>query len=63
MQKRRRLNVDFEELKKAGVAESAVLAEEVWMMEVRMVSFGVADARKCMTGRGYVFLCISGKLY
>ena len=61
MRKRRRLNVDFEELKKAGAAELAVLEDEVRMMEVRTISFGIADARKCKTGRGYVFLCIGGE--
>ena len=42
VQKRRRLNVDFEELKKTGVAESVVLADGVQMMEVRTISFGIA---------------------
>ena len=62
VQKPRRLDVNFEELKKTGVAESVVLADEVRMMEVRTISFGIADARKCKTGRGYVFVCIRGKL-
>ena len=62
VRKRRRLNVDFEELKKAGAAELAVLVDEVRMMEVKTISFGIADARKCQTGRGYVFVCIGGKL-
>ena len=39
-----------------------MLADEVWMMEVRTISFGIADARKCKTRRGYVFMCIEGKL-
>ena len=62
MRKQRRLNVDFEELKKAGAAELAVLVDEVRMMEVKTISFGIADARKCKTRRGYVFVCIGGKL-
>ena len=62
VRKRRRLNVDFEELKKAGVGESTVLADEVWMMEVRIISFGIADVRKCKTRRGYVFVYIGGEL-
>ena len=50
-------------MKKTGVAESAMLADGVWMMEVRTVSSGIADARRCKTGRGYVFLgIVSGKL-
>lgn len=53
--KRRRLNVDFEELKKAGAAESAVLADEVRMMEVRTISFGIVDPWKCKTGPGYKY--------
>ena len=62
VRKRQRLNVDFDELKKAGAAESTVLADEVRMMEVRTISFGIADARKCKTGQGYVFISIEGKL-
>ena len=62
VRKRRRLNVDFEQLKKVGAAESAVLADEVRMIEVRTISFGIADARKCKTGQGYVFVSIEGKL-
>ena len=63
VRKRRRLNVDFEELKKGGGGgRVAVLADEVRMMEVRTISFGIADARKCKTRRGYVFVCIGGKL-
>ena len=36
--------MDFDELKKAGTAESTVLADEVWMMEVRTILFGITDA-------------------
>ena len=54
--------MEFEELKKGKVAESTVLADEVWMMEVRMISFGIADIQKCKTRRGYVFIYIGGEL-
>lgn len=53
--KRRRLNVDFAETKKAGLSEMAAIAEEARKMQAMTISFGVPDRGKSKTGVGYVF--------
>ncbi|KAN0088170.1 hypothetical protein V8E55_005227 [Tylopilus felleus] len=52
--KRRRLNVDFTEMKKAGLSEMTAIAEEARKMQAMTISFGVPDRGKCKTGIGYV---------
>ena len=54
--KRRRLNIDFMEMKKAGSSELTVIAEEARKMQAMTISFGVPDRGKSKTGVGYVFV-------
>ena len=53
--KRRRLNVDFTEMKKAGSSEVIATAEEAKKMQAMTISFGVPDRGKSKTGVGYDF--------
>lgn len=57
--KRRRLNVDFTETKKAGLSEVTTIAEEARKMQAMTISFGVPDRSKSKTGIGYVFFSCS----
>ncbi|KAG8221058.1 hypothetical protein J3R82DRAFT_2571 [Butyriboletus roseoflavus] len=50
--KRRRLNVDFMEIKKAGSSEVTAIAEEAKKMQAMTISFGVPDRGKSKTGVG-----------
>lgn len=52
--KRRRLDVDFTEMKKAGLSEMTAIAEEARKMQAMTISFGVPDRSKSKTGIGYV---------
>ena len=52
--KRRRLNVDFTEMKKAGSSEMTAIAEEAKKMQAMTISFGIPDRGKSNTGIGYV---------
>ncbi|KAG9313129.1 hypothetical protein JVU11DRAFT_6579 [Chiua virens] len=53
--KRKRPNVDFTEMKKAGSSEAAVIAEEARKMQALTISFGVPDAEKSKTGVGFKY--------
>ncbi|KAF8555648.1 hypothetical protein OG21DRAFT_1460672 [Imleria badia] len=53
--KRRRLNVDFSEMKKAGSSEMTAIAEEAKKMQAMTISFGVPDRGKSKTGIGFKY--------
>ncbi|KAF9233465.1 hypothetical protein BU15DRAFT_66565 [Melanogaster broomeanus] len=53
--KRRRLNVDFADMKRAGASEVALIAHEARKMAAMTISFGVAVQRKSGTGVGFKY--------
>jgi len=53
--KRRRLNVDFTEMKRAGLSELTSIAEEAKKMRAMTISFGVPDRGKSKIGVGFKY--------
>ncbi|KAI9464701.1 hypothetical protein HD554DRAFT_2121066 [Boletus coccyginus] len=53
--RKRRLNVDFTETKKAGSSEMSAIAEEAKKMQAMTISFGVPDRAKSKTGIGFKY--------
>ncbi|KAF8448886.1 hypothetical protein L210DRAFT_3756721 [Boletus edulis BED1] len=53
--KRRKLNVDFTEMRKAGLSEMTTIAEEAKKMQAMTISFGVPDRGKSKTGVGFKY--------